>query len=418
MSYLSRHVRPLQPSLVSVSPAKGSCGHGAGHYLALPGAVGPSCGQVQPVPANSWWPPPQADANRRAQCAAADHGRSSYSKGRPRCRACLQRAANDGVLRTDSSYPEVEAMAATWRAMLHIRLSGQDDRAGEIPLAELARVAEETQRVVTRIARGMIDDRGPGRLPRNASEATTLFLVGLRSGSTILDIALPESAEDILSADEGMPIELGEMALTALTESLELLSRDEPAPVLPVGVDDRAVQDIDGWLRTLRGYQSVAIDAEFHRQTFHTELVPKEARKRLQTASSQPSIPYVSADHQALTGRLYALNLRTGTFRIEDDARHSIRLTVPEDMRSEASLLINMRVRAIGNASLDERRRLLSFRVAALEQLPDLIDQRAFFERHELINPQRSITTNELTLGVITDIPDDEIDSFMAALED
>lgn len=309
-------------------------------------------------------------------------------------------------------------MAATWRAMLHIRLSGQDDRAGEIPLAELARVAEETQRVVTRIARGMIDDRGPGRLPRNASEATTLFLVGLRSGSTILDIALPESAEDILSADEGMPIELGEMALTALTESLELLSRDEPAPVLPVGVDDRAVQDIDGWLRTLRGYQSVAIDAEFHRQTFHTELVPKEARKRLQTASSQPSIPYVSADHQALTGRLYALNLRTGTFRIEDDARHSIRLTVPEDMRSEASLLINMRVRAIGNASLDERRRLLSFRVAALEQLPDLIDQRAFFERHELINPQRSITTNELTLGVITDIPDDEIDSFMAALED
>ena len=309
-------------------------------------------------------------------------------------------------------------MAGTWRAMLHLRLSGQDDRAGEIPLAELARVADETQRVVTRIARGMIDDRGPGRLRRNVSEATTLFLVGLRSGSTILDIALPESGEDILIADEGMPTELGEMALTVLTESLELLSEDEQAPVLPVGIDDRAVQDIDEWLRALRGYQSIAIDAEFHRQTFHTELVPKEARKRLRSASSQPSIPYISADHQALTGRLYALNLRTGTFRIEDDARHSIRLTVPEDMRSEASLLINMRVRAIGNASLDERRHLLSFRVAALEQLPDLIDQRAFFERHELINPQRSITANELTLGVITDIPDDEIDAFMAALED
>jgi len=33
----------------------------------------------------------------------------------------------------------------------------------------------------------------------------------------------------------------------------------------------------------------------------------------LRGAVSQPSLPYVSADHQALTGRLYALNLRTGT---------------------------------------------------------------------------------------------------------
>lgn len=303
--------------------------------------------------------------------------------------------------------------------MLHLRLSGQDDRAGEIPLSELARVAEETQRVVTRIARGMIDDRGPGRLRQNVSDATTLFLVGLRSGSTILDIALPESAQDKLGT-QGMPLELGEIALTVLTESLEILSEDEAEsqPVLPVGVDDKAIQEIDGWLRSLRSYQSVTVEAELSHRSFEAEIIPREARKRLRNASSQPSIPYISADHQALSGRLYALNLRTGTFTIEDDARHSIRLTVPEDLRSEAAQLINTRVRAIGNASLDERRRLLSFKVAALEQLPDQLDQKAFFERHELVTPERPITAGELTTGVITDITDDEIDAFMAAVED
>jgi len=309
-------------------------------------------------------------------------------------------------------------MARASRPMLHLRLSTREDRSGEIPLAELAKVAQETQRVVARIARGMIDDRGSGRLRRNVSEATTLFLVGLRSGSTILDIALPESAEDTLST-EGMPVELGEMALTVLADSLEILAEDERAPVLPVGVDDRAIQDIDDWLRALRSYQTVTVDTVLSRRALHAEIVPREARKRLQSALSQPSITYISADHQALTGRLYALNLRTGTFKIEDDARHSIRLAVPEDVRDEAAQLINTRVRAIGNASLDDRRRLLSFKVVALEPLPDLlVDQKAFFERHELVVPKRSITADELRAGVITDITDDEIDSFMAALED
>ena len=181
-------------------------------------------------------------------------------------------------------------MAQSPRPMLHLRLSGADERDGEVPLADLARVAEGTQCVVTRIARGMIDDRGPGRLRQNVANVTTLFLIGLRSGSTILDIALPRSAEETLST-EGLPVELGELALTVLVESLDMLSEDGPAPVLPVGVDDRAVQDIDLWLRVLRGYQSVTIDAELSRGAFRTEITPRAVRKRLRGASSQTIHP-------------------------------------------------------------------------------------------------------------------------------
>lgn len=306
-------------------------------------------------------------------------------------------------------------MAELPRPILHLRLSGEHVRDGEMSLADLAKVADQTQRVVTRIARGMIDDRRPGPIPQNALDATTLFLIGLGRGSRILEIALSSGAQDTLRAP-GMPIQLGEMALTALVGSLEILSEDEASPVLPVGIDDRAVEDIDQWLRALRGYGRVTIDAELSLGSFQAAIVPRDARKMLQNATSQPTMPYVSADHQALTGRLYALNLRTGTFKIEDDAGHSIRLTVPEDMRSEAAQLVNIRVRAIGKASLDERHRLRSFSVAALEELPDFIDQMAFFERHDLIVPPRSITSDDLTLGVISDLSDDEIDEFMTAL--
>lgn len=302
------------------------------------------------------------------------------------------------------------------RPTLHLRLSDQNDRDGEISLADLAKVAGETQRVVTRIARGMVDDRRQGPGTRDVVAATTLFLTGIGSGSIVLDLALNEAAQDTLVA-EGMPIDLGQIALTIFVESLETLSADEAETILPVGIDDNVMRDLGDWLRVLRGYSEIAIDTELDARSFHANIAPKNARKRLRNAISQPSIPYISSSHQALTGRLYALNLRTGTFRIEDDARHSIRLLVPEDVRREAAQLINKRVRAIGKASLDDRFRLLSFDVAALEQLPELVDQRAFFERHELVAPRRPIAADDLALGIIPDLSDDEIDTFVAAFE-
>jgi hypothetical protein len=262
----------------------------------------------------------------------------------------------------------------------------------------------------------MIDDRASGRPRHNISDATTLSLIGLRSGSTVLDIALPEAAADTLMAED-MPQELGEMALTVLAESLAELGENDVEPILPVGVDDKAAEDIDDWLRVLRTYSMVSIDAQLSRGIIHAELIPQEARARLKRATRQPSLPFVSADNQALTGKLYALNLRTGTFTIEDDARHSIRLTVPEDLRGEAAQLVNTRVRAFGRASLDDRHRLATFNVAALEQMPDLADQKAFFERHDLVVPPRGIEQADLAQGVIADLSDDEIAEFMGALE-
>ena len=302
------------------------------------------------------------------------------------------------------------------RPTLRLRLSGSSERDGELALAELARLAEKTQRAVSRIAQAMIDDRAARHLRRDIGSATTLSLVSLRAGSTVLDIALPETADDQLIADD-MPQDLGEMALVAFVESIAALHDDESDPVLPVGVDDKAANEVDGWLRALSSYSEVEVTAQLRREPVRSfAIAPKDARDKLKRAASQPALPYISADNQSLTGRLYALNLRTGMFRIEDDARHSIQLTVPVDVRAEAAQLVNTRVRAIGKAALDRRHRLAAFNVTALEQVPDLPDQVEFFKRHELAEPPRAIEGNDLTRGVITDVTDDEIASFMTAL--
>jgi hypothetical protein len=51
----------------------------------------------------------------------------------------------------------------------------------------------------------------------------------------MIDDRNPGPTENIVSAQD-MPFELGEIALTAFTESLKILSDNEHEPVLPVGI--------------------------------------------------------------------------------------------------------------------------------------------------------------------------------------
>lgn len=306
-------------------------------------------------------------------------------------------------------------MAQQSRPALHLRLSSRHEPSGEISLAELARVAEQTQRVVSRLAQGLVDDLDPGRLRKQVAAATRLYLIGMRSGSTVLDIAAPEQEMGALEA-EGMPLELRDLAMMAFVEALHELS--QPQPELPLGIDQNGARYIDEWLRSLRHHDQISLEAEVGSATARATVRPSAARKQLKAAETQPSLPYVSPSHQALTGRLYALNLRTGTFSIEDDAGHSIRISVPEDMRDEAAQLANRRVRAIGTPSLDSaRRRLIFFEVAALDELPPLGDQLAFFSTHPLEMPPRVIAESDLEQGVVLDLSDDEIDAFTSALK-
>jgi hypothetical protein len=299
------------------------------------------------------------------------------------------------------------------RPQLHLHLVGEQQRDGEVSLNDLAKVAQSTQQLVTRMARGLAGKR-VGRPPDGLVEATRLFLVGLRPGSTVLDIAGLEADPDVLVADD-MPVDLGERVLGLLADSARALSEDEP--VLPAGLDASALNDLDAWLRDLRAYKRVSLEAELSRGRRVAEFEPVVARRRLRVATPQPPLPFVSSQYQALSGRLYALNLRTGSFSIEDDVGRTIRLAVPEDLRSRAARMVNTRVQAVGMPRLDENGRLLGFDVVDLVDAVELPVQTGFFDRHQLA-PSARHAPRHSDQGVIPDLTDDEIDAFVAAFLD
>jgi hypothetical protein len=304
------------------------------------------------------------------------------------------------------------------RPLLSLRLigGGQDD--GEIRLDDLTRIAEATQTVVRRIARGMVGQRRPGRAPEPVTQATALSLVGLHKGSTVLEIAGPPMVDEQTAFEFDLPTDLGELSLRMLSEGVCALASDDIVPELPVGFDSSLVDDLDDWLRSLRKFESVDIESKIDGKKLNVEVQPQVARKRLRKAAPQPILPFVSPTEQVLEGKLYALNLNTGTFSIEDDAGHKIRVRVPEDLRREAATLVDHRVRAVGKPELDEMHRLRSFDVAYLELAADvaaLSEQTGFFEPHDLKPPAEG-DLRDLDGWAIDGLTDEESEGFAGAL--
>jgi hypothetical protein len=306
-------------------------------------------------------------------------------------------------------------MAQRARPILRLHLRSPDLPAGEIPLEDLVRVATKTQAVVRRLARGIVGQRGPGRAGERIEEATQLTLIGLRSGSTVLEIA---GVEDVAPEPDGifdLPAGLGSRALDLLMDGVSALTVEKGS--LPLGVDAAAIGDIDQWLRSLAKYAEVGVDLSGPSRDKYIEIVPRVARQRLRTLETQPSVPFVSSTEQAIEGSLYALNTHTG---IEDDAGHKLRLSVPEDLRADAALLVTRRVRAIGVPDVDEHGGLRSFTVTRLVPAPDLAalhEQGRFFERHEL----RTVTVSgdrSLDSWAIEGITQAEADEFMSAISE
>lgn len=307
-------------------------------------------------------------------------------------------------------------MTSPTRSRLNIRLQGGGERDGEIALSDIGKIAEQTQQLVLGLAEALTG-RQVGRRPTALIDATRLYLVGVARGSTVLEIAGTESINDALKSDD-MPGEIGDLALELLMEAATSLAGDDDQ--LPVGIDRRGAQILDRWLRDLRGYESLVIEGTIGGTPKPpTTLAPGAARQKLRGMEPQPSVPYLPSGQQALTGRLYALNLDTGSFTVRDDAAHAIRLAVPIDLRSEAAHLIGVRVRATGTPEVDNAGRLVGFRVAQIERAPNLdeLRQGAFFERHELLAGSLTPDTN-LQEWAIPDLSEDEIDGFVAATAD
>jgi hypothetical protein len=304
------------------------------------------------------------------------------------------------------------------RPFVSLRLEAREQQVdGEILLDDLTKIAEMTQKFVRQIARSMVGRHGPGRVSNALRDATALRLVGLREGSTVLDIAGPD-LDDSQMLGIDLPVGLGELSIGMLREGFSALGEGDVAPELPAGYDQALVDDLDEWLRSLAPFETVALESHVADHAVEVKLQPAVARRRLKDANPQAPLPFVNAKQQMLEGMLYALNLNTGTFSIEDVVGHKIRLNVPEEVRRTAATFAGHRVQAIGDAELDERLRLKSFAVSQLDLAPDrqtLSEQTGFFDKHELSPPNEGEIRDSEAWG-IEGLSDEESTDFLAAL--
>jgi len=318
-------------------------------------------------------------------------------------------------------------MASTERPTVRIRLRGGQWADGEIPLTDLAKIGEATQLVVRRIGRELVEQRRPGRAAAAVERATALTLIGLRPGSTILEVAGVEpGVADVFDLD--LELDLSARALDLWVRGLEALSAPhDKVPELPVGFDYAMSQAMDDWLRPLRNYESVGLVSRIGSANVATTVVPRTARLRLREVQPQPSLPWVSSTNQAMSGYLYQGNLNTGGFTLEDDTGHSVRLQVAPDLRAEAARLLNSRVQAVGKPEVNEAGRLSSFIVTYFEPLPGTRgEQHAFWSRQQVATPS-GITSRvyrddsyeppgSLADYAVQGLSDDDVDRFTAAM--
>ncbi len=305
-------------------------------------------------------------------------------------------------------------MTTSERSTIRLRLLGADYPAGEIPLANLAAIAEHSQQLATRLARAEEGRGGPGRSPNRLAEGVRLMFLGIEPGSTQLLIAGPPRDPQL---------DLGPLSEEAIERTfgrlVDGLDAAATGAELPEGYDDLSRRALVDWLETLAA-AGPELEAEGRvggRSPRTVRLQPATARERLRDVPEPPAQPAAII----VEGVLYAVDLRNGRYRIEDDIGTSIVLVTSLFTTEQIAPLLGQRVATTGRPEYDESgkiREIDATTIAPAEDIPGL-DTSRFWRRVELdellrgAEPLRSM--DELA---IPDLTEEEIDAFVQSLHE
>lgn len=299
------------------------------------------------------------------------------------------------------------------RTSLELKLTGASFPDGEIPLHRLALIADRTQAVVLRLARSLTDRARAGRTPQFIEDATELRLRGIRRGSTVLEIVGPSAQAELELVE--VPPDVGTQALEKLLDGLDAISRNTQ---LPEEFDELSREALVDWLEPLEDAEEMTFGGRLGKTKRFATVAPKGARAFVMSSSSPRSVSVAEGERRTVEGVLYALNLRTGQYRLEDDAGHSIFVQI--DLPSEeVGPLIDKRVRASGIVKQDAQGRpyLTAHELRPSEGIAGL-DREAFFASRELSTLISTVEPlDSFESLALDDVSDDEADAFLAALQ-
>jgi hypothetical protein len=303
-------------------------------------------------------------------------------------------------------------MTTPERSMIRLRLLGGAYPDGEIPLANLALIADCAQRLATRLVRAEEGRGGPGRSPNRLAEGVRLMFVGIEPGTTQLLIAGP-SGEPTLDLGH-LGEEAIERAFGQIVDGLDAAASGHP---LPDGYDDLSRRGLVDWIDALaQAAPEVEVEGRVGaRQPKTVRMRPRDAMASLQGAPMPPpTSPTITVE-----GVLYAVNLHTGRYRIEDDMGSSIDLVASMFTSQQVAPLLGERVAAGGTAKYDDAGRIKELHATTLTAAAEIegIDA-AHFERaieldELLADAEPLISIDELA---IPDLTEEEIGAFVRSL--
>jgi hypothetical protein len=244
---------------------------------------------------------------------------------------------------------------------LELRLVGAAAPDGEIRFADLAAIASSLQELSLRITRTSVDSERMGRPNDVVQGLSQLRLTGLARGSTRLLVA--RGAPDVLAIE---PRELQDLVLK-FAEVIEGVARDRR----PGWVSDSVAESAEDFVKALQTAAPV-VEARVgagRPVRIDTRAIRRETWRRADANTD--------AQEVVVSGRLEAVDLRSGKFRVVDDVGNRINLQEVRDADAAAHL-INQRVRATGTAVRDGSHRLREVERPTLEaqSLPDSWRQR------------------------------------------
>ncbi len=293
---------------------------------------------------------------------------------------------------------------------LEVRLRGPAAEGGRVRLDVLVEVAQAVQMSVTRLAYAL---RGEptvrrGRTPREIADLTRLQVVGLREGSTVLELDLAEHERPL---DE---LDLGVEALRAFEVGLRAAAMGE---VPPAPWDRGVTQAVESLLRVLdKGIEEVVVrrsGARTEEQAVFTRSVREERRI---------AVPPGARERVEVEGRLLMADFAAtrDEARIHRPLESPVRCTFGPELEGAVLSLLRRYVRAVGWAELDEQGEI---RALELESLADaeLTPGRAFWDLatlDELAAEQGVQPVARLEDLVAGFWPEGEsVDEFLAAIE-
>ena len=294
---------------------------------------------------------------------------------------------------------------------LRLTLAGPAAEGGRLRLDVLVDIGQAMQMAVTRLAlalRGEATLRR-GRPPGEIAELTRLELVGLRAGSTVLELELAEHERPFDHLD------IGVQAIETLEDGLVALATGSD---LPARWDHGVLDAVEHLTRVLeRGIDEIVVE-RLHVPNPRKATVTKAVRERL-TGEAPPTGERRRVE---IEGRLLMADFAAARdqARIHRPLDPPVRCTFPPELESAVLRLLRRYVRAVGWAEVDEGGRM---RVLELESLEDAepAEGRSFWDLptlDELAEEQGVEPVERIEdLGAGFWPEDESVDEFLAAIE-